>query len=283
MERSFRGVLGLLALAMAGPWLGPAILSAAERSEKTRPHGEQIDLFAAVKGGQLAVQFIPQDENRGRLLVTNKSDTPLSVKLPDSFAGVPVLAQAGNFPFGNNGVGFWPQQQPQQQQQQQFPGSTLSSSPSNSKTPQRVGGGGGTVGPGQNGLRGLFNVAPEATLQVKLETVCLDYGHPSPRPAMKYEIRPVADATDKAGVAELCELLGRREIGHRAAQLAAWHLSNDMSWEKLAGLRTKQAIGTIPSYTKDEIAAAKKAVERSLALHKQRQEAAKPTAAGAAN
>ena len=72
------------------------------------------------------------------------------------------------------------------------------------------------------------------------------------------------------------------EIGHRAAQLAAWHLSNGMSWEKLAGLRTKQAIGTIPSYTKDEIAAAKKAVEKAVALHKQRQEAAKPTSAAAA-
>ena len=118
---------------------------------------------------------------------------------------------------------------------------------SNSKTPQRVGGGGpGTTGPGQNGRNGFFNIAPEATQKVKLETVCLDYGHPTPRPAMKYEIRPVAAVTDKEGLAELCELLGRREIGHRAAQLAAWHLSNGMSWEKLAGLRTKQAIGTIP-------------------------------------
>ena len=92
MERSFRSVLGLLALAMVVPRMGPASLSAAERSPKTPSHGEQIDLFAAMKQGQIDVQFIPQDENHGRLLVTNKTDKPLSVKLPDSFAGVPVLA-----------------------------------------------------------------------------------------------------------------------------------------------------------------------------------------------
>ena len=277
MERSFRSLLGLLALAMVGPWMGSVILAAAERSEKARPQGEQIDLFAAVQQGQVDVQFIPQDENRGRLLVTNKTDKPLSVKLPDSFVGVPVLAQVGNFPFGNL---LGPRQQ--QQQQQQPANSMTDPMQSNSKTPQRVGGGSGTVGQGQNGRNGFFNVAPEATQQAKLETVCLDYGHPRPRPAMKYEIRPVAAVTDKEGVAELCELLGRREIGHQAAQLAAWHLSNDMSWKKLAGLRKKQAIGTIPSYTKDEIAAAKKAVEKAIALHKQRQAAAKLTLAGSA-
>ena len=113
-----------------------------------------------------------------------------------------------------------------------------------------------------------------------METICLDYGHPRPRPAIKYEIRPGAVVADKEGLAEVCELLGRQEIDHRAAQLAAWHLSNDMSWEKLAGLRTKQTIGTKPSYTKDEIAAAKKAVEKAVALHKRRQKAAKPTSAG---
>ena len=54
-------------------------------------------------------------------------------------------------------------------------------------------------------------------------------------------------------MAEVCEMLGRHEISHRAAQLAAWHLSNDMSWRALAALQTKQAVGSTPSYTKDEL------------------------------
>ena len=112
--------------------------------------------------------------------------------------------------------------------------------------------------------------------QVKLDTVCLDYGNPTPRPAITYEIQPISAVTDKAGLAELCELLGRHEINHRAAQLAAWHLSNGMSWQSLADLRTQQAIGSIPSYTGEEMAAAKKAVAKALDMHRKRQPTAQP-------
>ena len=45
-----------------------------------------------------------------------------------------------------------------------------------------------------------------------------------------------------------------------------------MSWESLAALRTKQSIGTIPSYTKAELDAAKKAAQQALALHQKRQQ-----------
>ena len=118
-----------------------------------------------------------------------------------------------------------------------------------------------------------MSIPPESMRQVKVETVCLDYGNPTPRAAIKYEIRPMSAATDKAGLAEVCELLGRHQISHRAAQLAAWHLSNGMSWQSLAGLRTQQAIGSIPSYTPEEIAAARKAVKKALEMHGQRQSA----------
>ena len=109
--------------------------------------------------------------------------------------------------------------------------------------------------------------------QVKVETVCLDHGNPPPRPAIKYTIQPMTAVTNKAGLAEVCEMLGRHNISHRAAQLAAWHLSNGMSWQALADLRTPQAFGSTPSYTRDEVAAAKKAVEKAVEIHKQRQQA----------
>ena len=158
---------------------------------------EQIDLFAAMKQGQVDVEFIPQDEKPLPAAGDQQDRPALSVKLPDSFAGVPVLAaQMGNFPFGGNGPMGGNLNGPGGNNP--FPGLNgnnqspmMNSSSSNSKTPQRIGGGGpGTTGPGQNGRNGFFNVAPEATQKVKLETVCLDYGHPSPRAAMKYNSPP---------------------------------------------------------------------------------------------
>src|SRR5438270_9054457 len=52
-----------------------------------------VDLFDAMKSGDIEVKFIARNSRDGQLLVKNKTDQPLSVKLPDAFAAVPVLAQ----------------------------------------------------------------------------------------------------------------------------------------------------------------------------------------------
>ncbi len=253
MDRSDCRSFVRLVLGLAAAWGIAALAQAAEQQKNGRDgprgRGEEVDLFAGIARQEIEVQLIPRDASQCRLLITNKTDRPLSVKMPASFAGVPVLAQAAGLP----GPGFGPGGN--------NPGSPLGS-PAGSKDPQRVGGG----APGS-----FFNVPPESMRQMKLETVCLDHGNPTPRAAIKYEIRPMTSATDKAGLSELCELLGRHEVSHRAAQLAAWHFSNGMSWKALAGLQTRQAIGSIPSYTREEIAAAKKAAEKAMQLHQQQQ------------
>jgi hypothetical protein len=261
MDRSRRSSLAQQVLALAAGLALAAIAPAADPPQNDRDAPRvarhEVELFAGIQQKQLEVQLIPRDSSQGRLLISNKTDQPLSVKLPDAFAGVPVLAQFGAF-GGNLPPGL-------------MPGGNSAPPAAAANAPQRVGGSGHSAsGPT------MFNVPPESTRQLKVDTVCLDYGHPTPRPAIKYDIQPISAATDKAGVAEVCELLGRREISHRAAQLAAWHLSNDMSWPALAALRTRQAIGSTPSYTQEELLAAKKAVEKALAMHRQRQSTAAP-------
>ena len=290
MKRSFRCLLGLLALAIVGSSTGAAILSAAERSEKARPHGEQIDLFAAVKGGQAVVQFIPQDENQGRLLVTNKTDKPLSVKLPESFVGVPVLAAMGGMPFGGNGAGagFNPGGNPGGGI---FPGGNNPGgginlpgsmggplSQSNAKSPQRVGGGTSTAGPAKNGW---FNVAPEATQQVKLETVCLDYGHPCPRPAMKYD--PHGGRRYGQG-GRGRSLRVARPAGDRPSRRPTGRLASEQRHELGEARRIADEAGHRhdPLVYERRDRRGEEGGREGAALHKERQEAAKPTSAGAA-
>jgi hypothetical protein len=221
-----------------------ALLPAAERSaaarEATLPQAEPVEMFQGMADGRLDVQFIPKDAARAQLLITNKTQQPLSVKLPASFAGVPVLAQMPP---------------------NMFPPAPRPAVPPGQQ-PQRVGGGAPKLP--------LFDVAPEKVGHLKLDVVCLDHGRPNPRPAIKYEIRPVSEVTDKQGVAEICELLGQGEISHRAAQLAAWHLSNDMSWEKLGALRERAPMGTKPVYTKKEIESGKTAADKAMKLAQER-------------
>ena len=58
---------------------------------------EAVDLFSAVGQGQIEVMFIPKDETKATLLVTNKSKKPLSVRLPEAFAGGPCAGSSQQF------------------------------------------------------------------------------------------------------------------------------------------------------------------------------------------
>ena len=205
-----------------------AIVPAADRQKgdraNSRPHADEVELFAGIEQGKLEVKLIPRDDMQCRLLITNKTGKPLSVKLPASFAGVPVLPKSKTYkpltvklPDSFAGLpvlaqmGFPMNPNPRNNNGNNPNGNPFGQPQPDAKSPQRVAG-----GPGPGLARGLANIAPETMRTLKLETVCLDYGHPRPRPELNYEIRPVSAATDKAGVAEICEMLGRGEISHRA-------------------------------------------------------------------
>lgn len=252
--------------------LTTASLMGAKRSNAP----EVVDVFAAIEKGQIAVQFIPRDSKQCRLLIENKTDKPLGVALPAAFAGVPVLAQD----FG------WPPDGNNNNKQQQ--------------APQRVGSGilgqNGNQGNQNQGNQNLFNVPnqrgnqqnpfqvfnipPEKVAKLKFKTVCLEHGKPEPAPRFKYELRPLAKVTDKAGVREICSMLGQGKVNQRTAQLAAWHLNNGLSWEKLAGMREKASIGTTPRYTSEELEAGKRAAKEALAEAERRKP---PTPSGQAS
>jgi hypothetical protein len=234
------------AVLLLGTWLGAA--EPPKPPAEKAPKGEAIDMFAGMADGQIEVQLIPKDAAKGNLRVVNRSGKPLTVKLPEAFGAAPVLAQIQPGPGRQNP--FNP-----------FPGNP---GPNDSKQPQRLG---GMVG------QPLMYVGPEKPGQVKVELLCLDHGKPNPRPAVKYEVKRVDEVTDKQGVTEVCQLLARGEITHCAAQLAAWHFSNGMTWEKLAALRHKEVFGSKPTYTAKEIEAAKKAAEKATEMAKKREQA----------
>jgi hypothetical protein len=245
-----RSAIGIaLACISAAAW-------AAEK-QPPKPQPEAVELFSAIEKKQIEVQLIPKDSTECRLLITNKTGKPLSVMLPDVFAGVPALAQQGLRPRNDKspqriGIAnnlFNPMMNPNQFQ------NPLLNVPNNGNNP----------GWGPRPFR-AFNVAPEKVGRLKLPAVCLDPGNPNPRAAIPYELKPLAGASDKPGVAEVCAMLGRGEVKQVVAQLAAWHLNNDASWEKLAKMQRKYALVGKPLYSADEIAAAKKLAEKALKL-----------------
>jgi len=186
-------------------------------------------MFEAIKDERIDVKLIPKDSKRSNVLIENKTAKPLSVRLPDAFAGVPVLAQVGGLGGGAVGAGG-----------------------------RRGGGLGGGLGGGQAlgggfggggfGGGGFLDVPPEQVRKLTVETVCLEHGKPEPRPAMQYEIEPITEYTDQEEVCELCRMLGSRMVDQRSAQAAAWHLSSDMTWQQLVAKQLRFANGTTRPY-----------------------------------
>jgi hypothetical protein len=51
---------------------------------------------------------------------------------------------------------------------------------------------------------------------------------------MEYKMVPIESFTNKSEVIEICKLLGTGRLPQNAAQAAAWHFTDGMSWEQLA-------------------------------------------------
>src|SRR5688572_19321203 len=67
------------------------------------PKPPAIELFAGMEAGELEVKIIPKDATKGTIIVENKTGKPVTIKLPDAFGAVPVLAQFGACPGGGGG------------------------------------------------------------------------------------------------------------------------------------------------------------------------------------
>lgn len=83
--------------------LGMAVLAwSANGADRAAPAAKQVEFFEAIKAGEIEVKLIPKDAKEANVLIENKAKQPLQIKLPDAFAGVPVLAQFGGAGFGGN-------------------------------------------------------------------------------------------------------------------------------------------------------------------------------------
>lgn len=243
--RSWR--LAMLGL-MVGAALLPALAPAADRNSKKLPPGQfnpddqTVDMFQAMEDGKIDVKLLPKDSKLCKVMIENKTDKPLNVKLPEAFAGVPVLTQIGGGGFGGGGRGGGG---------------------------QAMGGGMGMGGGGRGG-GGMFNVPPERVGKFNVTTVCLEHGKPEPKVHMNYKIVPIEEFTDRVEVHELCRMLGTGRLDQRVAQVAAWHLANDMSWQELAAKELRRASGARrPYFSLQEIQAGMQVVAIATKLAEQ--------------
>ena len=112
-----------------------------------------------------------------------------------------------------------------------------------------MGGGMGMGGMGGMGMGGggMFSVPPEKVVSVKINTVCLEHGKTEPHPGMRYKLVPVEVVTEDPVITELLTLIGTGKMNRGAAQAAAWHVANRISWQQLAMKEQEQIGGLAPT------------------------------------
>ena len=228
-SRTWLSVLAVLLMVPALLLAATKKPSIAKGSAKPDPKAETVEMFAAMESGDIDVKLIPKNAEEARILVTNNTKKPLRIEMPAAFAGVPVLAQFGGGGMGGGGMG---------------------------------GGGGGMGGGG-----GFFNVAPEKIGQVKVGLLCLEHGKKDPRPGIPYEIKPIDALTSNPAVHELLRQFANDKYNQRAAQAAAWHLNNNMSWQELAAKRIPHLNRpSEPYFSRSELEAAMRVAQDAKTL-----------------
>ena len=268
-QRLAAGFVRTLTLGTIATLVGVGLLadasSAADRRSKPKtvagkynPDDSSVEMFQAMKDGQIEVKFIPKDSSQANVLITNKSDKPLNVQLPEAFAAVPVLAQlvAAAAPVAAGGGGMM--------------GGGM-----NQGMGGGMGGGGGMMGGGMGGGMGMMNIPAEKVAKFKVTCVCLEHGKVEPRPAVPYRVIPIDEFTKSPGVRELCTLLGAGKIKQRIAQASAWNLNNAMGWDVLAAKRIEYIGGASdPYFNEQELREAiSLSTEATVMAEQQRQEA----------
>src|SRR4051812_30068413 len=86
----------------------PAISLAASPTNKPKNEApaKTVELFAGMDAGDVEAVLIMRDATEGNLTIKNNTDKPLTVKIPEAFAGVPILAQRrGGGGGGMGGMG----------------------------------------------------------------------------------------------------------------------------------------------------------------------------------
>ncbi|MGQ9505083.1 MAG: hypothetical protein ACUVQG_10055 [Thermogutta sp.] len=256
-------LVGAFLLGLSATWLLGADPAINAPQTPALAASEAVDLFTAIGQKVVEVKLIPKNSNECNVVVKNKTDKPLTIRMPETFAGVPVLAQLGGIGgdmgygggrrggyggYGGGGYGGGAQG---------FGGGFGGGY-----------GGYGGYGGGYGGYGGgIWNVPPEKVVQVKIPIVCLDHGKPDPNPRIPYEIKPIESYAKCPEVNEVLKMLANGKIPQRVAQVAAWHFQNGLTLEELARKEIRTAIGLrVPYFSPAEIQAAVRVVAEANRL-----------------
>lgn len=203
---------------------------------KFDPTAERVGLFEGMEDGRVETKVVAKDATGGFVIISNNSDQPLTVELPDSFVAVQALKQLGGLGGGMGGMGGGMGGMGGGMGGQQGGGGGNQNQGGGFGGGQQGGMGGGGMGGGGmgGGGGGFFSVPPEKSVKVPYVGACLNHGKADPNPRVEYKLVRVSDYTQDPVLAELIRMVGSGRVDQHSAQAAIWTRTDNMSWQELA-------------------------------------------------
>lgn len=231
------------------------------------PKADVVELFDGIGDGSLDVSVIADNDLSVNVFFTNKTDRPLTVKLPDAVAAVQVLKQVPGLagpPGGRNGRGS----------------GQNGSGQNNGQQAQGVGFGFGQQGQGNgqgNGFnfgqqgrnnpfqgQAFFSIPAEKVVMLSEKGLCLNHGRRNPRPQLTYKLVPLDTVNDNPVLAEVIRSHTSGSIATPVAQAAAWHVANNLTWRDLES-KMIDHLGRpdTPYFNRSQVDAARNLIEQA--------------------
>jgi hypothetical protein len=208
--------------------------AAAHRAKPPKPPAVapvKTGLFKALADKQILASFVPRDAEIARVSLLNVSDTPLEVELPSVFAGAPVVALA-NLQPGDPYLSASSDSPVPQILGSVIP-TTLVNAPTQPRRTQRSAAQRPTQPTTDNGPPTTLVLQPKQVRQFAVPCVCLQYGNPTPRPDVPYKLVALDYVSKSPQLRSLLDEFSLGRVDQPVVQLAAWHFSNNLSWDQL--------------------------------------------------
>lgn len=213
---------------------------------------DRVELFTGLEDGRLTTKYVPKGPQGGFVLVSNTTQQPLTVDLPESFVAVQVLKQIGGGGFGGGGLAGGG-----------LGGGGLGGGGGQAQSTGGGFGGGGGGGLGGGGFGGggigggggggFFSIPPERTVRVPYVSTCLNHGKPDPTPRLNYRLVRVSDYTTDPVLAELIRMVGVGKVNPQAAQAAVWTRTDNMSWQQLTSKGVRGIQGRVSYFSAEQL------------------------------
>ncbi|TWU02928.1 hypothetical protein [Stieleria varia] len=177
--------------------------------------GDGVCLYDAMEAEKVLVRFIAVNGGKSNVIITNLTDEPLDIRLPDAVVAVPAVIANGESTHGKRGL-----------------------SESLKVETQAVGGAflmnGRNFKSAADGNSALLRLAPKKTRRLTATTVGLEFGKAVPSARVEYKLVRPESKVDDPRLMELFRQLGSNQVHPFIGQAVAWHLTDEMSWSDLS-------------------------------------------------